>query len=149
MSTMLWCLGKHETSMVLAKVHKGVCINHIGEKAIAHKFLREGYYWHTLMKDNIAFIKKCNQFQRHANLHHSQLSFFSPWWHHSLYTSEGGHFRSIPPSTRPTKIVDSESRLLHKMDKGKSCLQNHNRKRFPFLLTENYMHVQASKIHYL
>lgn len=58
---MLQCLGEHKTAIVLAKVHKGACDIHIGGKAIVQKFLREGYYWPTLMKDNIAFIKKCDQ----------------------------------------------------------------------------------------
>lgn len=38
----LWCLGKHETTWVLAKVHKGSCNSHIGGKPLAHKLLRVG-----------------------------------------------------------------------------------------------------------
>lgn len=58
---MLQCLGDHETTLVLAEVHKGDYINHIGGKTISHKFLRKGYHCPTLMIDIIAFIKKCDQ----------------------------------------------------------------------------------------
>lgn len=44
--------------MVLAHVHEGACSSHLGGKALVHKLLREWYYWHTLMKDNITFVKK-------------------------------------------------------------------------------------------
>lgn len=39
-STMLWFLGKHESSLVLVEVHKGPYINQIGGKSLAHKLLR-------------------------------------------------------------------------------------------------------------
>lgn len=54
---MLRCLGKHETSLVLAEVHNGACHSHNGRKAIAYKLLRVGYYWHTMMKENITFSR--------------------------------------------------------------------------------------------
>lgn len=55
-SSMLWCLGEHKTSLV----QKGACNSHIDRKALAHKLLMTGYYWPTLMKYIIAFVKKCD-----------------------------------------------------------------------------------------
>lgn len=43
-TTMLRCLGKDDITLVLAEVHKGVCINHIDGKAITHKLLRAEHY---------------------------------------------------------------------------------------------------------
>lgn len=68
---MLQFQGKHETILLLVVVHKRAYNNHIGGKTLAHKLLRAGYYWPTLMKDNITFVKKCDQCQRHADLHHA------------------------------------------------------------------------------
>lgn len=68
---MLRCLGEHETALVLVEVHMGACSSQIGKKGLTHKLLREGYYWPTLMKDDITFIKRCDQFQKHDDLHHA------------------------------------------------------------------------------
>lgn len=59
-SPMLRCLGKHEVALVLVEVHKGSYRSHICENSHAQKLLRIGYYWPTLMKDIITFIKKCD-----------------------------------------------------------------------------------------
>lgn len=68
---MLGYMGEHEIILVLVEVHKGACNNHIEGKALTHKLLREGYYWPTLMKDIIIFVKKCDKFQRHVGFHHA------------------------------------------------------------------------------
>lgn len=68
---MLQCIGKYAITLVFAKVHQAAYDNHIGDKAVAHKLLREGYYWPTLLKENVYFVKKCDQCQRHAALHHT------------------------------------------------------------------------------
>lgn len=80
---MLWCIGEHETSMVLVQVHKGACISLIGRKTLSHKLLRAEYYKSTLMKDIIFFFKKWNQCQRNDDLHHAPTellqSMKAPW----------------------------------------------------------------------
>lgn len=68
---MLQCFSEHETLLVLTEVHKGACSSHISGKALAHKLLRAWYYWHTLMKDIIAFVKRYDQCKRHDDLHHT------------------------------------------------------------------------------
>lgn len=68
---MLRCLGEDDNTLVFTKVHKGACSKHISGKALAHKLLRVGYYWSTLMKDNITFVNKCDQCQRCADHHHT------------------------------------------------------------------------------
>lgn len=52
-SPMLMCLSENETAMVLAWVHKGACNSHIGRKIFVHNLLWAGYYWPTMIKDNI------------------------------------------------------------------------------------------------
>lgn len=80
---MLRFLCDNHVSLVLVEIHKGTYNSHISRKALAQKLLREGYYWPTLMKNNIAFIKKCDKFQRHAHLHHTPVQFLqsiTPHW---------------------------------------------------------------------
>lgn len=76
-SLMLRFLGEHESALVLAEVHKGAYNNQIGGKTLTHKLLRVRYYWHTLMKDNIAFIKGCDKCERHVDLPHASVELSS------------------------------------------------------------------------
>lgn len=80
---MLRCLRENNISLVLAKVHKRAYNNHIGGKSLIHKLLRAGYYRSTLMKYWISFIKKCDQYQRHADVHHASAKLLQsmtfPW----------------------------------------------------------------------
>lgn len=79
-SLMLWCLEKHETINVFPEVHNR---SYIGGKDLGQKLIKTGYYWHTLMKDIIAFVKKCDQCQMHGDLPHALTkllrSMMSPW----------------------------------------------------------------------
>ena len=70
-SPMMRCMDDHETTLVLVEVHKGACNNHIGRKGLAYKLLMAGYYWPTLMKYIIAFIKRCDQCKRHVDIDHT------------------------------------------------------------------------------
>lgn len=69
------CLDESDITLVLTKIHKGDCNNHIDGKALVYKLLRAGYYWPILMKDIIVFVKKYNQFHRHDDLHHAPTQF--------------------------------------------------------------------------
>lgn len=58
---MLRCLGENETSILIMEVYKGAWSSQIDRKALTHKLLSERYYWITIMKGNLAFVKKCDQ----------------------------------------------------------------------------------------
>lgn len=55
---MLRWLEEYENAFVLTEVHHGACSSHSGGRAFTHKLLRAEYYWPTLMKDIMVFIKK-------------------------------------------------------------------------------------------
>lgn len=44
----LRCLNEDDTDYVLREVHEGVCGNHSGARSLAHKALRQGYFWPTM-----------------------------------------------------------------------------------------------------
>lgn len=47
----LKCLGPTDAYNTLREIHEEVCGNHIDSRTLAHKALREGYYWPTMEKD--------------------------------------------------------------------------------------------------
>ncbi|XP_065017671.1 uncharacterized protein LOC135644139 [Musa acuminata AAA Group] len=63
---LLRCLEPDEAQTVLAEVHGRVCGEHIGGRTLAHKILRQGYYWPTMCRDAKAYVQRCSSCQEHA-----------------------------------------------------------------------------------
>ena len=57
----LRCLIPEEVDYVMREVHKGVCRNHSRSRSLVHKLIRAGYYWPTMQKDAIAYVKTCDK----------------------------------------------------------------------------------------
>ncbi|XP_016206232.1 uncharacterized protein LOC107646568 [Arachis ipaensis] len=66
---LLKCLHPDQMNYVLKEVHEGYCGHHIGDKALARKLIRAGYYWPSMMEDSKEFVKKCVKCQENANFH--------------------------------------------------------------------------------
>ncbi|XP_074336976.1 uncharacterized protein LOC141674152 [Apium graveolens] len=60
-SPILKCIGPGEAQYCLMEVHEGICGDHMSAKALAHKIIRQGYYWPTIHQDAIDFVKKCKE----------------------------------------------------------------------------------------
>ncbi|XP_074327827.1 uncharacterized protein LOC141665744 [Apium graveolens] len=67
-SPILKCIGPEEAQYCLMEVHEGICGDHISAKALAHKIIRQGYYWPTILRDAIDFVKKCKECQLFSNV---------------------------------------------------------------------------------
>ena len=52
----LKCVADRDAEYILKEIHMGVCGNHSGGRALAHKVLRTGYYWPTIAKDAQSFV---------------------------------------------------------------------------------------------
>lgn len=63
----LRCLDVEEARYVLEKIHEGVCDNHTVGRYLAHKVIRQDYYWPNLSRDTKEFARKCGKCQRFAN----------------------------------------------------------------------------------
>ncbi|KAK1563327.1 hypothetical protein Q3G72_026076 [Acer saccharum] len=61
------CVTGEETKKILKDVHSGVCENHTGGKSLAHKVLRQGFYWPTLFAEAQRFAESCETCQKIAN----------------------------------------------------------------------------------
>ena len=57
----LRCLIPEEANYVMREVHEGVCGNHSGSRSLVHKLIQVGYYWPTMQKDAIAYVKTCGK----------------------------------------------------------------------------------------
>ncbi|GKV48213.1 hypothetical protein SLEP1_g55039 [Rubroshorea leprosula] len=80
---LLRCLNPYEAEYALREVHEGVCGSHIGARTLAHKVLRQGYYWPNVYKDATHFVKRCPKCQFFAHLTHQPAeeltNLVAPW----------------------------------------------------------------------
>ncbi|GKV30498.1 hypothetical protein SLEP1_g39303 [Rubroshorea leprosula] len=80
---LLRCLSPYEAEYALREVHEGVCGSHIGARTLAHKVLRQGYYWPNMYKDTTYFVQKCLKCQFFAHLTHQPAeeltTLVAPW----------------------------------------------------------------------
>ena len=57
----LRCLIPEEADYVMREVHEGVYRNHSRSRSLVHKLILVGYYWPTMQKDAIAYVKACEK----------------------------------------------------------------------------------------
>ncbi|KAI5342892.1 hypothetical protein L3X38_010768 [Prunus dulcis] len=62
------CLTPEEGHSVLREIHEGICGNHSGARSLAHKAIRQGYFWPSLHTDAQTFTQKCDKCLRFANI---------------------------------------------------------------------------------
>ena len=53
----LKCLIPEKVDYVMREVHERVCRNHSRSRSLVHKLIRAGYYWPTMQKDGITYVK--------------------------------------------------------------------------------------------
>jgi hypothetical protein len=82
----LKCNGPSEVWYILVP-HEGSCGLHGGDKALARKAFKVGYYWPTMNTDATSHVKKCDACQLYAPLNHIPAeelhSMSSPWSFHT------------------------------------------------------------------
>ena len=50
----------------MKEVHEGICGQHLGGRALAHKITRLGFFWPNMLKDAKDYVKRCDRCQRFA-----------------------------------------------------------------------------------
>ncbi|GKU89192.1 hypothetical protein SLEP1_g3360 [Rubroshorea leprosula] len=80
---LLRCLNPYEAEYALREIHEGVCGSHIGARTLAHKVLRQGYYWPNMYKDATHFVQRCPKCQFFAHHTHQPakelMNLIAPW----------------------------------------------------------------------
>ncbi|KAL5555727.1 hypothetical protein UlMin_037963 [Ulmus minor] len=109
-SPSLTCLNEDQAKYVLQEVYEGVCGNHSSGRALAHKVLRQGYYWPTIQADSLAFAQKCDKCQRFSTIPHQPPEELTPV--SKLVSDHGTQFenerlRSTCRNLEITKIFSS------------------------------------------
>lgn len=74
----LRCLSSAETDYVIREVHEGICENHLGGQSLVNKLIRAGYYWPTMQADSASHVRKCDNYQRFANIPRQPVEELSP-----------------------------------------------------------------------
>src|ERR1044072_8319880 len=81
--SFLKCIAGGQLEPIMAGIHDGVCASHIGGRSLAVKILRDGFYWPTMRKDCLEYVKKCHECQMFADMHkappHFPATISSPW----------------------------------------------------------------------
>ncbi|KAK0571594.1 hypothetical protein LWI29_018614 [Acer saccharum] len=61
------CVGPKEAEVILRSIRSGNCGNHAEGVSLAHKTLRQGFYWPTLFADVKRVAARCEACQKIAN----------------------------------------------------------------------------------
>ncbi|CAL2271126.1 unnamed protein product [Prunus armeniaca] len=66
----LRCLGEEDAPKAMEEAHSGICGAHQSRPKLHFQIKRMGYYWPTMVKDCMDYVKKCQACQFHANFIH-------------------------------------------------------------------------------
>ena len=58
------CVREDEMQDILKAIHDGPCGGHFSDKRTAYKILHLGYYWPTLFRDAMKYVRSCDSCQR-------------------------------------------------------------------------------------
>ncbi|XP_065017243.1 uncharacterized protein LOC135643806 [Musa acuminata AAA Group] len=152
---LLRCLEPNEARTVLAEVYEGVCGEHIGGQTLAHKILRQGYYWPTMCRDAKAHVQRCSSCQEHGRTPRQPAVPLTPidcaWPFAQWGLDLLGPF---PPASGQRKYIAWP--LLHKVGRGRTTSDDHgtaNRKVHieepgdSVWLAQNHHHGQRAPVH--
>ena len=59
---MLKCISKEQGINLLSEMHAGMCRAHRGPLEIAHKAMRQGFYWPTTAEDTKELVRSCENY---------------------------------------------------------------------------------------
>lgn len=69
-SPMLKCISRQEGTQLLAEIHAGACGAHRGPHEIAHRAMRQGFYWPIAAEDAKDLVRRCENCQMFARKQH-------------------------------------------------------------------------------
>jgi hypothetical protein len=108
------CLTHEEAVIVLNDCHIGACGDQLSGLATTQKILRAGYFWPTLMKYCIKWVKKfhpCQIFSQKMRAHPAPMF---PVITVGPFTKWGIDYTTCnPPSLRGAPLYHRSCRLLH------------------------------------
>ena len=116
----LRCVSGTELSAIMHEVHEGFCGDHTAGPSLSKMILCQGYFWPTMKKYCVDYVRKCEQCQRYVKVpraHPTEITLMnSPWpfavWGidlvGSLPTRKGGVKYAIMVVDYYTKWVEAD-----------------------------------------
>ena len=124
----LRCLGPEEAKEMIKEVHSRECGEHQGKKKLYKCLLQMGYYWPTMKKDAVEFVKKCHSCQVQANLIHTHPqclhSMVTPWPFHTWGLDL---VRPVNPPSRGVHMDIGSYRIFYQVGGGSATPQGYRR----------------------
>jgi len=81
--TLLRCLNENEIEQALKEVHEGICATHANGHTMAKQIQRSGYFWLTMERDCIDYVRKCHKCQIYGDKINAPptplFNMISPW----------------------------------------------------------------------
>jgi len=81
--TLLRCLSDLEANKALQEVHEGICATHANGHMMAKQMQRAGYFWLSMEKDCINFVRRCHKCQVYSDKVNAPptplFNMVSPW----------------------------------------------------------------------
>ncbi|XP_022869497.1 uncharacterized protein K02A2.6-like [Olea europaea var. sylvestris] len=92
--------------ITLTEVHEGICGNHQGARTLAYKLIRYGYYWPSLKKDAVDYVRKYDKCQRFDNIIHAPTEELTSIHYSALFKQWGVNILgSFPLASGKLKFV--------------------------------------------
>ena len=85
---LLRCVDKGEATKVMREIHEGECGSHSSGHTLSRQIMRAGYYWITMERDCIDYVRKCHKCQIYGDriqVPPSQLHVMTSPWPFSLW----------------------------------------------------------------
>ncbi|XP_030970847.1 uncharacterized protein LOC115991267 [Quercus lobata] len=57
----LLCVHPEAAELILEELHEGICGSHTGGRSLSHRALTLGYWWPSMHKEALDYVKKCDQ----------------------------------------------------------------------------------------
>ena len=74
----LLCLHLDKVNELLTELYDGVCGGHVGGRSLAHRAMTQGFWWPQMQKDAAEYVRRCEQWQKHAPLIHQPVGHLNP-----------------------------------------------------------------------
>ncbi|XP_027178013.1 uncharacterized protein LOC113777173 [Coffea eugenioides] len=65
---LLRCIDEDEAQYMMQEVHSGVCGPHMNGYLLAKKIMKIGYFWLTMKRDCMDFVRRCIKCQMHGDV---------------------------------------------------------------------------------
>ncbi|XP_030950110.1 uncharacterized protein LOC115974023 [Quercus lobata] len=62
----LLCVHPEAAELILEELHEGICGSHTEGRSLSHRALTQGYWWPSMKKEVVDYVKRCDQCQRFA-----------------------------------------------------------------------------------